>query len=81
MVMPEDGSFTHCASASFQKTFPLQTAELKISLRQIIITLSRQKTRHLKKHGKPVPLFAMPLDEYKLMTSTQQFAFEKEIEA
>jgi hypothetical protein len=50
-------------------------------LHQIVITLSRQKKIHLKKHGKQEPLCAMPLDDYKLMTSTQQFAFEKVIEA
>jgi hypothetical protein len=37
--------------------------------------------RHLKNHGKQEPLFAMSLDEYEFMTSTQQFAFEKAIEA
>jgi hypothetical protein len=52
-----------------------------LSLHQIVITPSRQKTRHQKKHGKQEPLCAMPLDEYELMTSTQQFAFEKAIEA
>jgi hypothetical protein len=62
---------------------PLLYKQLKenLSLHQIIITLSIQKTRHLKKHGKEEPLCTMPLDEYKLMTITQQFAHEKEIEA
>jgi hypothetical protein len=50
-------------------------------LHQIVITLSRQKMRYLKKHGKQEPLCAMPLHEYKLMTSAQQFSFEKGIEA
>jgi hypothetical protein len=62
---------------------PLLYKQLKenLSLHQIIITLSGQKTRHLKKHGKQEPLCSMPLDEYELMTRTQQFAFEKAIEA
>jgi hypothetical protein len=51
------------------------------SLHQIVIALSRQKTRHLKKHGKQEPLCAISLDEYALMTNAQQFAFEKAIEA
>jgi hypothetical protein len=35
----------------------------------------------LKKHVKQEQLWATPLDEYELMNSTQQFAFEKAIEA
>jgi hypothetical protein len=34
-----------------------------LSLHQIVITLSRHKTRHLKHYGKQEPLCAMPLDE------------------
>jgi hypothetical protein len=62
---------------------PLVYKQLKenLPLHQIIILLSRQKTRHLKKHGKQETLCAMPLDEYELMTSTHQFAFKKAIEA
>jgi hypothetical protein len=58
---------------------PLLYKQLKefFSLHQIIITISRQKTRHLKKHGKQEPLCVMPLDEYELMTNTHQSAFEK----
>jgi hypothetical protein len=61
---------------------PLLYKQLKenLVLHQIIITLSRQKTRHLKKHEKQEPLCAIPLDEYELMTSAQQFAFGKVIE-
>jgi hypothetical protein len=45
---------------------PLLYKEFKenLSLHQIVITLSRQKTRHLKKHGKQEPLCAISLDEY-----------------
>jgi hypothetical protein len=62
---------------------PLLCKQLKenLSLHQIIISLSRQKKKHLKKHGKQEPLCAISLDEYELMTNAQQFAFEKEIEA
>jgi hypothetical protein len=62
---------------------PLLYKQLKenLSLHQIFITLSRQKTRHLKKHGKQEPICAISLDEYELMTNAQQFAFEKAIEA
>jgi hypothetical protein len=62
---------------------PLLNKQLKEknSLHQIVITLSRQNTRHLKNHGEQEPLCATPLDEYELMTSAQQFAFEKAIEA
>jgi hypothetical protein len=62
---------------------PLLYKQLKenLELHQIIITLSRQKTRHLKKHGKQEPLCAISLDEYELMTNAQQFAFEKATEA
>jgi hypothetical protein len=58
---------------------PLLYKQLKenLSLHQIVITLSRHKTRHLKKHGKQEPLCAIPLDEYELTTSAKQFAFEK----
>jgi hypothetical protein len=49
-------------------------------LHKVVITLSRQNTRNLKKHGKEEPLCAIPLDENELMTSAQQFAFEKSIE-
>jgi hypothetical protein len=62
---------------------PILYKQLKenLTLHQIFTTISRQKMRHLKNHGKQEPLFAMSLDEYEFMTSTQQFAFEKEIEA
>jgi hypothetical protein len=62
---------------------PLLYKQLKknLPLHQIVTTISRQKIRHLKKHGKQEPLCAMPLDEYELMTSTEQFSFEKAIEA
>jgi hypothetical protein len=62
---------------------PLLYKQLKenLSLHQIVITLLRQKTRHLKNHGKQEPLCAISLDEYELMTNAQQFAFEKAIEA
>jgi hypothetical protein len=76
---------TRVSLAVLQYPFPkpLLYKQLKenLLLHQIVITLSRQKTRHLKKHGKQEPLCAMPLDEYELITSTQQFAFEKAIEA
>jgi dTDP-4-amino-4,6-dideoxygalactose transaminase len=71
MGMRENGSLTRCALVSFPKNSPLQTAKGKVV---IVITLLRHKTRHLKKHGKKEPLCAMPLDEYKVMTSTQQMA-------
>jgi hypothetical protein len=56
---------------------PLIYKQLKenLSLHQIVITLSRQKTRHLKKHGKKEPLCAIPLDEYELMTSADHHCF------
>jgi hypothetical protein len=62
---------------------PLLYKQLKenLSLHHIVTTLSIQKTRHLKQYGKQEPLCAMPLDEYELMTSSQQFDFEKAIEA
>jgi hypothetical protein len=65
----------------FPKPLLYKQLKEKLLLYQIIITISRQKTRHLKKHGKQEPLCAMPLDEYELMTSTQQFSFEKAIQA
>jgi hypothetical protein len=65
----------------FPKPLLYKQLKEKISLHQIVITLSRQKTRHLKKHGQQEPLCAIPLDEYELMTRAQQFAFEKAIEA
>jgi hypothetical protein len=65
----------------FPKPLLYQQLKENLSLQQIIITLSRQKTRHLKKHGKQEPLCAIPLDEYELITRAQHFAFEKAIEA
>jgi hypothetical protein len=61
---------------------PLIYKQLKenFSLQQIVITLSRQNTRHPEKHGKKGPLCTIPLDEYELMISAQHFAFEKAIE-
>jgi hypothetical protein len=51
-----------------QYTFPkpLLYKQIKenLSLHQIVITLSRHKTRHLKKHGKQEPLCTIHLDEY-----------------
>jgi hypothetical protein len=81
MGMSENGSLTRCASVSFPKTSPLKTAQGFFSLHQIVITLSRHKTRHQKKHGKQELLCATPLDEYELMTSAKQFAFEKALES
>jgi hypothetical protein len=76
---------TGVSLAVFQYPYPkpLLYKQLKenLSLHQIIIALSRQKTRHLKKHGKQEPLCAISLDEYELMTNAQQFAFKKPIEA
>jgi hypothetical protein len=62
---------------------PLLYKQLKenLSMLQIATVLSRQKKRHLKKHGKQEPLCDMPLEEYDLTTGTQQFAFENAIEA
>jgi hypothetical protein len=62
---------------------PILYKQLKenLSLHQFVIALSRQRTRHLKKHGKQEPLCAISLDEYALMTNAQQFAIEKAIEA
>jgi hypothetical protein len=52
-----------------------------LMLHKIVTILSRQKTRLLKQYGKQEPICAMPLGEYEIITSTQKFAFEKEIEA
>ena len=52
-----------------------------LTMHQIAVNLTRQKTRHLKQFGKQEPLCAMPLEQYELMSSTQQFAFEKAIES
>jgi hypothetical protein len=71
--------------AVLQRPFPkpLIYKQLKedLSMHKIVTTLSRQKTRHLKRFGKQEPLCAMPLEEYELTTSIQQFDFEKLIEA
>jgi hypothetical protein len=48
---------------TFPKPLLYKQLKEKLSLHQIIITLLRQKTRHLKNHGKQEPLCAMPLDE------------------
>jgi hypothetical protein len=52
-----------------------------LPMHHFFTTLSIQNTRHLKHYGKQEPLCAMPLDEYELMSKTQQFAFKKAIEA
>jgi superfamily II helicase len=65
----------------YPKTSTLQTAKGKIVGAPNLHYSLGGKMRHLKKHEKQEPLCAIPLDEYKLMTSTQQFSFEKEIEA
>jgi hypothetical protein len=52
---------------------PILYKQLKenLSLYQIVFALSRQKTRHLKNHGKQEPLCAISLDEYPIMTNAQ----------
>jgi hypothetical protein len=76
---------TGVSLAGLQHPFPkpILYKQLKenLSLHQIVIALSRQKTRHLKQHGKQEPLCAISLDEYALLTNAHQFAFEKAIEA
>jgi hypothetical protein len=73
-------SFSVCRRP-FPKSMLHKQLKEHLSMHQIVTNLSRQKTRHLKRFGKQEALCAMPLEEYKLMTSAQQFAFEKAIEA
>jgi dTDP-4-amino-4,6-dideoxygalactose transaminase len=78
MGTSENGSLARCASVSFPKTSPLQTAKgFFVVAPDHHYSLKTENETHLKNHGKQEPLCAMRMDEYKLVTSTQQFAFEK----
>jgi hypothetical protein len=61
----------------FPKTLIFKQLKEDLSMRRIIDNILKHKMRHLNKVEKQEPLCDIPLEDYKSMTCTSQFAFEK----